>query len=283
MINIKYDREQNSTLVFVNDLSMIGTNYVKIEFKNIITNEIHYSTTLSSNMWTSWSGAELITDVLVYSDDNKLLKEFKWDISQYGDDIEQILWYYLIDRKNKMIPSNGLVIGTHDGRNGHWIYGIKENLSRATLVDGGEKQFSDLKKNYVCFNNVEMLNFIVTPNGGEVVWYEGGEGYTDTVVSELIYDWLGSEKVKSQKKQSISINDLIGIKNYDWVHLDVEGIDDEIVMSLPIRPYVIIYESMNLGEEKENNLTNWFLTNSYTTLVCNGNTIAIKNINNEFI
>ena len=75
MINIKYDREQNSTLVFVNDLSMIGTNYVKIEFKNIITNEIHYSTTLSSNMWTSWSGAELITDVLVYSDDNKLLKE----------------------------------------------------------------------------------------------------------------------------------------------------------------------------------------------------------------
>jgi hypothetical protein len=136
MINIKYDRKQNSTIIFVDDLSMIGTNNVKIEFKNIITNEIHYSTTLSSNMWTSWSGAELITDVLIYSDNDTLIKEFKWDVTINGDEIEKILWYYLLNRKNKGLRSNGLVIGTHDGRNGHWIYPIKENLSRATLVDG---------------------------------------------------------------------------------------------------------------------------------------------------
>jgi len=283
MIQLKYDRVENSTLVFVNDLSMIGTNTVRIEFKNIITNEIHYTTNLSSNMWTSWSGAELITDVLVYSDNNKLLKEFKWDVTINGDEIEKILWYYLLNRKNKGFNSNGLIIGTHDGRNGHWIYPIKENLSKATLVEGGSAQFEKLKKNYIQYNNVEMINKIVTPDGGDVFWYEGGEGYTDTVIPGLINEWLDISEISKSMKSSISINEIFNSKNYDWVHLDVEGIDDKLIMALKYRPNVIVYESMNLSEEETAQLDSWFNENSYKKIVDNGNTIAIKNFNNEFV
>ena len=283
MIKVNYDRKINHTSVSTDDLSMVGTNSVRVEFKNIITEEIHYSTILSSNMWTSWCGGELITDVLVYSDNNKLLKEFKWDVTINGDEIEKILWYYLLNRKNKGLSSNGLIIGTHDGRNGHWIYPIKENLSKATLIDGGTTQFENLKKNYSLFNNVEMRNTIVTVEGGEVSWYQGGEGYTDTVVPELIGDWLSVSEIKKSIKDSVSIKELFVSKDYDWLHLDVEGIDAKLIMSLEHRPNIIVYESMNLSEEEISELDLWFNQNSYKKITDNGNTIAIKNFNNEFI
>jgi hypothetical protein len=283
MIKVNYDRKINHTSVSTDDLSMVGTNSVRVEFKNIITEEIHYSTILSSNMWVSWCGAELITDVLVYSDNDKLLKEFKWDVTINGDEIEKILWYYLLNRKNKGLSSNGLIIGTHDGRNGHWIYPIKENLSNATLIDGGDIQFENLKKNYSLFNNVEMRNTIVTVEGGEVSWYQGGEGYTDTVVPELINDWLSGSEIKKSIKDSVSIKELFDSKDYDWLHLDVEGIDAKLIMSLEHRPNIIVYESMNLSEEEILELDLWFNQNLYKKITDSGNTIAIKNFNNEFI
>jgi hypothetical protein len=283
MIKVNYDRKINHTSVSTDDLSMVGTNSVRVEFKNIITEEIHYSTILSSNMWVSWCGGELITDVLVYSDNNKLLKEFKWDVTINGDEIEKILWYYLLNRKNKGLSSNGLIIGTHDGRNGHWIYSIKENLSKATLIDGGDIQFENLKKNYSLFNNVEMRNTIVTVEGGEVSWYQGGEGYTDTVVPELIGDWLSVSEIKKSIKDSVSIKELFDSKDYDWLHLDVEGIDAKLIMSLKHRPNIIVYESMNLSEEEILELDLWFNQNLYKKITDSGNTIAIKNFNNEFI
>lgn len=278
MITCKYDREKNSTIVYVDDLSFFGVDQVKIEFRNIVTDEIHYTTHLYSHMWTNWQGAELITDVYVYSDKGTLLKKFLWDVSENGDQIEKILWYYLLERKNNKIPSYGLVIGAHDGRNGHWIYGVKENLTKVTLIDGGEKQFTQLQKNYALYNNVELRNEIVTPEGGEVTWYQGGEGYTDTVVSQLIHDWLDEGKITSQTKKSVSINELTKNKNYDWIHLDVEGIDDKLIMSLKSRPNLIIFESMNLNEEQINKINEWFTSNFYKTITTNGNTIAVKKI-----
>lgn len=278
MIDLKYDREQNSTIISVGDLTCLGDNIpLKIELKNIITDEVHYTCNLSSNMWASWKGAELITDVLVYTNDGNLLQELKWDVWVHGDTIEKTLWYYLLNRKNLRIPSNGLVIGTHDGRNGHWIYPIKENLSRATLVDGSEKQFIKLKENYSLFTNVEMINKIVTPNGGMVTWYQGGEGYTDTVVPDLIHSWLEESKITRVTSDSISMSEMMEDKDFDWLHLDVEGIDDELIKSLKKLPNIIIYESMNLDEGRIQNLQQWFSENSYKTLEDNGNTIAIKN------
>lgn len=276
MIHYKYDRENNSTVIHVDDLSLIGCDFVVVKFINIITNEVHYETKLHSNMWTTWNGAELITDVEVYNDKDVLLKLFRWDVTINGDPIEKILWYYLYERNKSGIPSHGLVIGTHDGRNGHWIYPVIENLTRATLIEGGEKQFQKLKQNYWTYNNVNMLCEIVTPEGGPVYWYEGGEGYTDTVVPELISGWVEPSQISKSYKKSSSIKTISKVKEFDWLHLDVEGIDDQLIVALDIRPNIIIYESMNLEESKQKKLDEWFLMNSYKTLTSLGNTIAIK-------
>lgn len=276
MINISYNRMLNQTGVEVGDLAPIGGGPVKVLFKNIISKEIHLSQILNSNTWCKWSGAELITDILIYDENDNLIHKHQWDILSNGDEIEKSLWFYMKSRKERGVKSNGLVIGSHDGRNGHWIYPIKQNLSTALLIDGSEKQFSNLTKNYEWNSNVKMMNTIVTPNGGPVVWYQGGEGYTDTVVSELIHDWLDETQITKVEKESISFVDLTNSNNFDWIHLDVEGIDGDLILSLEKLPNVIVYESMNLGDEMENKLKEWFNQNGYTTLVCNGNTMATK-------
>ena len=276
MIKVTYNRFTNTTGVEVGDLTPLGNKPITVEFKNIISNEIHYIQTLSSNTWCTWSGAELITDIDFYSSDRNLIHKHKWDVLVDGDEIEKSLWFYLKNRKTQGIKSRGLVIGSHDGRNGHWIYSIKDKLSDALLIDGSEKQFENLRKNYEWFENVKMLNTIVTPNGGVVEWFQGGEGYTDTVVSDLIHDWLDESQITKIQKDSISFVKLTNENNFDWIHLDVEGIDGDLILSLEKLPNVIVYESMNLGVEMEHKLKEWFQQNGYTTLVCNGNTIATK-------
>lgn len=278
MINISYNRFLNQTGVEIGDLTPIGGRPIKVVFKNIISEEVHFSQVLNSNTWCRWSGAELITDVLIYNDKDNLIHQHKWDVLRDGDEIEKSLWMYLKNRKIQGVKSKGLVIGTHDGRNGHWIYSIKDKLSDAFLIDGSEKQFENLRKNYEWFENVKMLNTIVTPKGGIVEWFQGGEGYTDTVVSDLIHDWLDESQITKIQKDSISFVKLTNENDFDWIHLDVEGIDGDLILSLEKLPYVIVYESMNLSSEMESDLENWFEKNGYTTLVCNGNTMATKKI-----
>jgi hypothetical protein len=47
-------------------------------------------------------------------------------------------------------------------------------------------------------------------------------------------------------------------------------------LCLEQRPNVIIYESMNLPQEMNERLREWFTTNGYITITDNGNTIAKK-------
>jgi hypothetical protein len=279
MINITYDRNQNKTKVEVSKLDVIKQHLpLKVQFKNIITDEIHYEAELKDYYWVEWCGSELITDVLIYSSNGTLLHEYKWDVTNHGDEIEKMLWFYLKSKKIQGIKSNGLVIGSHDGRNGHWIYPVKHRLTDATLVDGSDKQYVELIQNYKNNSNIETLNTIVTTDGSDVEWYQGGEGYTDTIVPSFINSWLDSSEIVKSYRKSVSINNLMKDKNYDWLHLDVEGIDGDLILALENKPNVIIYESMNLDKIMEAKLNLWFVENSYEVTEYNGNTIAIKKL-----
>lgn len=277
MINITYNRDINSTRVELGDLTLIKDNLpLTVHFKNIVSNEIQYESKLEDGYWSEWRGGEFITDVLIYSNNGELLHEYKWDIVNNGDIIEKMLWFYLKARKNQGITSNGLVIGSHDGRNGHWIYPVKHNITEVTLVDGSDNQFINLVENYKNYSNAQTLNTIVTTDGSDVEWYQGGEGYTDTVVPSVINDWLDSSQITKSYRKSISINDLMKDKNYDWLHLDVEGLDGDLILALDSKPNLIIYEDENLDIVIKSRLNLWFNQNSYKTLSYKGNTVAVK-------
>jgi hypothetical protein len=85
------------------------------------------------------------------------------------------------------------------------------------------------------------------------------------------------EEVTIVDMVSLGINDLIIEENLqhnlDWLHLDTESIDDEIIMSLDFnkinKPKLIVFETINFSEERLGNseridkLFDWLRSNGY--------------------
>jgi hypothetical protein len=278
MFEIKYDRLTNTTRIETKNLNILGEDKkIKVEIVNIITNQIHYTTELGSHMWSEWKGGDVVmSDVKIYDDNWKHIYTQKWDVLLQGDEIEKNLWVYLKKRQNLNFKSRGLIIGTHDGRNGHWIYPIKEGLSDAVLVDGSETQFKELLHNYRDYTNVEFINEIITPDGKDVEWFQGGEGYTDSVFKDIPSIYLNDNQITKQFRKSISINELMKKNDFDWIHLDVEGLDADLILALENTPNVIIFESMNLKNHQLTDLKTWFKNNNYEHLESDGNIIAFQ-------
>ena len=50
---------------------------------------------------------------------------------------------------------------------------------------------------------------LVTTDGSDVIFYEGGGGWTNSIVRESIETWVNSELITATNRSSISINQLI--------------------------------------------------------------------------
>jgi hypothetical protein len=228
-------------------------------------------------MWAEWIGGDnTMTNIRIYNDFDEILYNHKWDVMIYGDPIEKLLWLYLKNRKSQGFISKGMVIGSHDGRNGHWIYPIQEGLSNALLIEGSEMQFLKLEENYFNNDNVELMNEIITTDGLDVDWYQGGDGYWDSVFKKNPLIFLNENDIKISRRKSISLNSLMNNEEFDWLHLDVEGLDADLILSLQKFPNIIIYESMNLDIDKIQKLNFWAQENNYQHIEYNGNDILYK-------
>jgi FkbM family methyltransferase len=201
---------------------------------------------------------------------------------EHGNHFYKSLWLY-----NKSIISNGkfpkgLVIGTHDGEFGEWVPIAMKRESKIVLVEASDKQFNRLKNNYKNNSLVKPIQNLITTNGGEVEFFEGGEGYTNSIVEGVIRSWE-TEEIKSTKRSSISITDLILNEcdgQIDWLHLDVEGLDAELIMSIDETkvqlPNFIIFEDHNLSIDKKNEIYSWFHNKGYKTYSEGGICEAVK-------
>ena len=174
------------------------------------------------------------------------------------------------------------MIGTHDGEFGEWVPVALKNKANITLVEASDKQFNRLSNNYKDYHNVKCIQSLVTPNGGKVEFFEGGEGYTNSVVEKVIRDWE-IEEIKSTFRESISIVNLIDKHcggNIDWLHLDVEGLDSELIKSLSYvedkLPNFIIFEDNNYNQIEKNDIHLWLINLGYRVKSLNGICEAIK-------
>jgi len=230
---------------------------INIQIKNAVSKKIIWQTNLSSHMWATFPSTEM-NDVVVNDAKGNFIYQYRWDVIQHGSIFYKSLWLYCKSLINKGIKPKGLVIGTHDGEFGEWVPLVRNFMSDMVLVEGSEKQFNVLKNNYQGKQGITLVNNLVTTDGAEIEFYEGGAGYTNTVVKRVIEYWE-KEEIHSTKRSSISINNLIFDhfsaynKKLDWLHLDVEGLDAKLLLAIDSDklPDFIIYEDFNL-EENEN-------------------------------
>jgi hypothetical protein len=186
--------------------------------------------------------------------------------------------FHLLIRNLQNPNSHGIVIGTHDGTEGEWVKHIRNNSTNAVLVEASDKQFESLTQNYSNFNNVKFRKDVITGNGAKVKFYEFGGGHANTVNEQHCKLHINNnESFNVIEMTSVGINDLILQENLqsklDWLHLDTESIDDEIIMSLDFnkinKPKLIVFETINFSEERTNSthrvdmLFNWLQTNGY--------------------
>lgn len=96
-------------------------------------------------------------------------------------------------------------------------------------------------------------------------------------------EYIGVEKI-----QSISPRTLIAkynLKTIDWVQIDAEGFDFEIIKLLDIaltRPRVIVYEKSHLSEADQNACVALLASNDYAVTNIDENTVAMKRPLGEF-
>lgn len=267
MITINYNSE--GIKIDIGELSKYNPNQpFKVKILKHVSGEEQWSTELQDFWYATFPNTEMF-DVQISDSKGQILYTKRWDIMEHGNHFYKSLWFY-----NKKIISEGrlpkgLVIGTHDGEFGEWVPIVLKRDCEVVLVEGSDVQFDKLSQNYKNNHRVKCVKNIITTDGKDVVFYEGGLGYTNSVVENVIRNWE-KEEITSVVKPSLSLNDLILSKlngEIDWLHLDVEGLDSKLIMSIDETkiklPNFIIFEDFNLDDNEKNTIYDYLKVRGY--------------------
>ena len=246
---------------------------------NDIDGEIKWE---SSEMLEGWWASYVEpcnSEAIIKDSKGNVVCTWKWDTNKHGDKSHKVFLDWC--QKNK--GSKGIAIGTHNGTTGEWIVPVFDKLIEAYLVEASDKQYNELVNNYKNVSNTHTIQSLITSDGSEIEFFESDDGFTNSTSKEHVLKF--HDTVISVFKNSKSLNDLIiecGLKDdLKWLHLDVEGIDDELIMSLDdtkvCMPEIIIYESLNLTEKRKINVIKWLEGKGYQCEESGWNTIATLN------
>lgn len=278
MIDIKYSENQVS--IYTGNLSSVFSEKqlpIYVEIKSAVSKNKIWSVEMGDHMWATYPKNE-IYDVVIKDHSGNFITQYYWDVFEHGTIFHKSLWLYCKNIINKGKKPRGLVIGTHDGEFGEWVPVARNFMSDMLLIEGSEKQYNKLYENYKDKNGINTKFCLVTTNGGFVEFFEGGAGYTNTVVERVIKNWE-TEPVHSVIKESIGINELIeSYGEIDWLHLDVEGLDAKLILSIEGElPPFIIFEDFNLLELEKKEIYSFLNNLNYNLYSDAGICMATKN------
>lgn len=278
MINLERNNENNSLKV---ELSEIASTIFKdkLPFKCIFTDFVSgyecWSHILNYGSWVLWNGADKPFDLKIIDNTNKVIFEKKFNF-EYLTNLEKIFNVFINMNPN----SKGIVIGSHDGSFGHWVLPVKKKMTNCILIEGSQNQFKKLEYNYREFENCTLVNEIITTNGEDVIWFTGGEGFTDSVEKTTLNLFLNEKEIKSEPRKTKCLNELIEYyeyQNFDWLHTDVEGYDDKLIMSLKYFPKLIIFENFHVKRMGNyENLKSFLISKDYEIIDFDLDTLAIR-------
>jgi hypothetical protein len=239
--------------------------------------EDYWEHNIGPGVWVTFNtGWVTVYDLQLICDD-EVIYEHKFDFLLYGSDLEKFFNLYCKINKN----TRGIVVGSHDGTFGHWVFSVLNQETSAIIIEGSNEQYLKLKKMYSDKPKNILINEIVTKDGEDVVWYKGGEGYTDSIISEVPNKYMKPEQISSELRKTKTLNEIIekyNYQEYDWLHTDLEGYDAKLIMSLKYLPRIIIFESNHIKENEDYGLLcNFLREKGYMIRDFDGDTLAIRN------
>ena len=261
MIDINYNHP--NIRVETKQVSMLYNLPLTLNIKSHVSKKIVWDCKLEDNYWATYAN-DSIFDIEIKDANNNTIIYREFNVLEDGSYLDKALYLYCSTLNNP----KGLAIGTHDGEFGEWVIPVLEGKTQAVLVEASSPQFEKLTINYGKTLPVQLIQNLVTTDGSKVEFFEGGKGYTNSVKENVIRSWE-KEEISSSLRESISINDLINQtspdKKLDWLHLDIEGYDAEILKAINVEllPNFIIFEHNNLLIEDKLKLENYLIDLGY--------------------
>jgi hypothetical protein len=239
--------------------------------------EVAWSVDLFPGWFSEYSLISNTTIEIIDSLGNKLF-EWRWDPFIHGDYAHQYFEIWSLNNRG----SNGIAIGTHNGMTGEWVGPVNKGLLKSTLIEASDIQFKDLLKYYNDKKWINCVQSLITTDGNDVVFYEGGNGFTNSLSKDIIEKHINVKQITTTLKPSKSINDLI-IESSEqgkvkWLHIDVEGMDGELIYAIndDLLPELLLFESLHMENEYYDNLCNHLTNKGYSITKSGWNTICIK-------
>ena len=285
MINFNFTRPSDENPEGVLNISV---DYNAMEYYNekqfplylthkTIMGEVAWSSNLYPGYFSQYCMNTYTNVDIIDSLGNKLF-EWVWNPFIHGDYAHQYFEIWSLNNRG----SNGIAIGTHNGMTGEWVGPVVNGKLKATLVEASEPQFTDLLKFYGGKSWVNCRRELITSDGSNIIFYEGGSGFTNTTNENLILKYVDSQYVIKTEKKSKSINDLI-IESSErgkvkWLHIDVEGLDGELIYAIDddLLPELLLFESLHMENEYYDNLCSYLTNKGYSTTKSGWNTICTK-------
>jgi len=264
MINIDYSNKK--IRVETKGVSTLFKLPLKLSIRSQVNGKEIWTCKLNDNWWAEFKNNEM-NDTLIHDANGQLVTFKQWDVRYHGSELYKTFYYYCVEITKEGRRPTGIAVGTHDGLFGEWVPCVIKNITDAILVEGSEKQFNSLKENLGDLMNVNLVNSIVSYDGQPVEFFEGGLGYTNSIVENVIRKWE-TEEIKSSVRESVTIESLIDkltLESIDWIHTDVEGYDSKILMSMPdhLLPKLVMFEHENMSEEQNKIFENYLIDRGY--------------------
>lgn len=277
MINIDYSNKKIK--VETKKVSTLFKLPLRLSIISHVSGKEIWSSELNDGWWAEFPNNEM-NDVVINDAEGRFVTSRRWNVIQDGSELYKSLYLFCDQIFKRGRRPKGIAVGTHDGLFGEWVPCVLDYITDAVLVEASKKQFDDLVDNYQNIPNVSLMNCLITSDGKPVEFFEGGLGYTNSIVENVIKSWE-KEEIRSTVRESISIENII--RNtvggmIDWIHTDVEGYDSKIIMSIPdeLLPRMIIFEHENMGNEENEILKKFLIERGYDLNYQNVSCVGIR-------
>ena len=266
-IEIKGDRD--GIRCFVAEGCPVPVNAFPLKFavKNIVTGEDLWSCHMQPGTWASYPSFRDLHFTL-HTSDGVLLREKRY--SYVDEDLEFYEFWDLFCRTHSQ--SVGLVLGAGNGKWGEWVSPVIQNAISCHLVEGDVHAYEQLEISYRERQHISTHNLVVTEKGGEVRFYEHPYGKGSALnTTNLEYMKKVDAEVSDPSfsvRSSVSLAELLeNIGRIDWMRVDLEGIDADLILSLPVSYLIsltmIQFEHEHVDPEKLSIIDGIFLGAGY--------------------
>lgn len=247
-----------------------------IKFLNYYTDEIIWETNLGPNMWAKFDNM-IGVKIKITTKNGKTIKEVNFNKLKYNNIVDDVFTTTILSKNLK----NGVVIGAGSGSYGEWIYLIKNNKTNAILIEPDEREFKKLKQYYSQYENVELLNICIDVEDGEKTFWLAPQGNVSSLKKENCIKYGINEDDLIEKKIKVySLNKILKENNIEWIRLDVEGMDAELILSLDTdvidKLKYVQYEHINITEDKKINTNLYLESKGFNVFMVGIDMVGIK-------